>query len=226
MRSEEIKLKTKELLKASGNMYFPGIWLILIPALLFSIPMDNMFKGGFSYFITGIICTLIVSYFFSWFTLWSVNVVVKGGTIRESIPSLKIFISFAIIMIINQCINLVLLNKWMEHSLGAGAVGISIIVSFITLIISWLFCILMTSTVMCSIKNQGKLEPGKISRLFCYSLIRFFGLTVSYIPLLVLICMTFGILLFWKITYIQTSYSVLINDIYEKSMMDNYKVAF
>lgn len=208
MFTKEIKIEAKELLKKDDNYYFPGIWLGIIPALLFAIPMELLMKGGVIHFLVGLVSLIIYSFFGAWFLLWTVNIAFnKGKTIRESIPSFKIYIVYLILSGINELISLILLPKDNPSSINGLFVIIAMIISFI-------ICSIITLITISYVK-EGTFNCGKILSLLGKTIIKILILQITFIPLYFFIGITIGIAAFWKMTYIEQANTLLIKKIYE-----------
>ncbi|MGL5615737.1 MAG: hypothetical protein ACRDD2_05825 [Sarcina sp.] len=202
---KDLKDEAKALLRKDDNYYFPGIWLYLVPLLILALPLEQLMKGTPLGILIGIISLVVLSFFGAWFILWAVNLAYgKEKRIRDAIPNFKIYLVYLVINAIVQIINLFLIK-------------INPFFSIVGLIIGEFGCAIILLSIVSYVK-EGKFNCSKISSLLGKTFIKLVILQISFIPLYFLIGITFGVVYFWKITYMQESLVLVAKKIYENEL--------
>lgn len=211
MFTKEIKLEAREMLKKDDNLYFPGIWLMIIPTLILVYPMEEMLKGGKGS-IVGFIATIIMAIFSCWFINWISHLIYNKKTIMKSFPKIGVLIPYIIISLISAFI-----VKEVSISKNMSDILLGLILALVGFIISLIFSIFMEVMVIDSVKNEGRINYSKDIIVAIKAIPKVIILNISFIPLYLLIGITFGILMFWKVTYMETSCVLLISKIYDEN---------
>lgn len=216
MFTKEIKLEAREMLKKDDNLYFPGIWLMLIPNLVLIFGVERLFIGGITDFIVGIVSLIILGFFSCWFITWIANLIYSKKTITKSIPRFKVLIPYVAIYIVLNIIVLIL-GKLMGNHHEILWILLNLIVTYL---ISYLIKIFIQIMVIDSTRNNGEIQWGRVLNTSIKAIPKVIIFELSFIPLYLLIGITFGILTFWKLSYMETSCILLLDKIYtEKNDM-------
>ena len=213
MTITEAKQETKRLLVEDDNRYFPGIILLLIPMLILSVPVGFIMKGGLIYISISTISMIILTFLSCWFMYGVANLIINKKSLVGSIPNVSIFIPYIIISIIGFIVN-DLINSTNNHS----SIRYSLILYIVVLVVGILFNIFMQLLVIDGVKNNGVVNYGRVFSIFLKAIPRIIWLNITFIPLYILISITFGILFFWKMTYLQACCVLVLTNIYEENI--------
>lgn len=211
MFTKEIKLEAREMLKKDDNLYFPGIWLMIIPLMVLSLFMGKIFSGGVEDFVIGIVAVAIFAFFSCWLVTWITNLIYSKKTVRGSLPRVNVLLPYIIIYIVQYIISQFFLRDLEYHGF------IKFLIFVLSLIITYLFAIFMQIMVIDNLKRDGIIEYGIVLSTTIRAIPKIIILELSFIPLYLLIGITFGILMFWKATYMQTTCMLLLSKIYDEN---------
>ncbi|MGL4740866.1 MAG: hypothetical protein ACRC41_08680 [Sarcina sp.] len=212
------KLKTTARQKLEQNTetkYSPGIFLYLIPAFVqFYITLRlGMSKNIISNLIE-LVIFLIVMYLSLYLQVFTTKVLTKKTSLIDARPDKKLVIGYMIPIVIEYVIATIIVTYIIKDN--------SIATSIVSLF-SMLFQLFMELYVVAYVLFNGKVKIKAMFRALPELFWRFVVLSITFIPLLFLIGITFGILGFWKVTYIMTSYRALVVSMYVRYQKDTSK---
>ncbi|MGL5764884.1 MAG: hypothetical protein ACRCX8_04515 [Sarcina sp.] len=212
------KLKTTAYEKLEQNTetkYSPGIFLYLIPAFVqFYITLRFGASDSIISTLIELVIFLIVMYLSLYLQVFTTKVLTKKTSIADARPDKKLVINYMVPIVLEYIVATIIVTYILKNN----AIGTSIVSIF-----SMLFQLFMELYVVAYVLFNGKVKIGAMFRALPELFWRFVVLSITFIPLLFLIGITFGILGFWKITYIMTSYRALVVSMYVRYQKDTSK---
>ncbi|MGL4762441.1 MAG: hypothetical protein ACRCWG_13420 [Sarcina sp.] len=209
MFTKSIKQSTKSSIRQNAEgRYLPGILFVIIPFIIyFALKYYIASFGSTVAFVINIILLAIIQYLAVWFSVFGTKVMRERVSFGDAIPRLNLF-KAVIIPIIITAILLSIINSYgyMLDGFVRGLVGM----------IGFIIPIYLILVVVSYVIDGGSVDQKRVLKALPEYLWRFIVLVITFIPLGLLICITLGILGFWKVTYIDTAFRVLGVSVYEK----------
>lgn len=208
MTIREIKREAKIIAKENTKQRSFAYWYLYVGPAIISIGIISILNSvvqsqGYSVNMEFLI-PLIMGFFSIWYAKFAVNIIRGKGDIKESKPVMNHFweyFPYIALLSVLLLLNLVL-PLW-----------VNFYINIIVFILQYVF--LPIPFVIAILNREG---AGRIGfKLGAKYFFRTIMLEIRFIPLYFLIAITFGILGFWKYTYIQTTYALYTLDIMNKT---------
>ncbi|MGL5822534.1 MAG: hypothetical protein ACRCYE_13090 [Sarcina sp.] len=209
MFTREIKQRAKNrLLENRTNKYLAGIELALIPLIIQVVLFWGFIESkSLVLMIMLFVSNVIGMYLVLWLQSFLVKRIKEGSNLKSSLPDAKLTVKYMLPMIVVYIIIILLALEVMN--------GATALITFI-IIISVLFTIYMNLYVVSYLLNNGNVKISIIFSSIPELLWKSVVLMISFIPIIVLILITGGLLAFWKSTYMFMTYEELVISVYNK----------
>lgn len=193
------KTTVKNPIFAFWYLYFSPAIVTMACLMILTVAVEN---GGILVNL-GFLFPLVMGYFSLWYGKYIINSIGGNSNIPKSRPTSHHFWEyFPYIGLISV---LLLLNLFLPNSYLW-------VFDLISLILQILFLPICYTIVILNREGAGKIGLKLGSKYF----LRTLALQIRFIPLFILIGITFGILSFWKYSYIETTYCLYTLDLLKK----------